>query len=113
MDTVRGQPGNRGADPQEQGTAPDPGTSPQVADDGLADISRQGQPLQAASLAAHRDLAVAPVDIAELERGHLPGPQPQPVQHREDGEVPRACQRVPVTARQQGGTPAPSGRGNR
>jgi hypothetical protein len=94
----------------------------QVGDRGLADVDGQRKPLLAASLAAHRDLAVVPVDVGEFDRGHLPGSQSQAVQHREDGEVTQPHHRVLAAAgehrgyrlgtqRPRQGPPSPAGRG--
>jgi hypothetical protein len=53
------------------------------------------------ALAVDLDLAGAPVEIVEGERGHLPGAQPQACQQQQDGEVPPAMAGAPVAATQQ------------
>jgi len=53
------------------------------------------------ALAVDLDLAAAPVEIVEGERGHLPGAQPQACQQQQDGEVPPAMACAPVAASQQ------------
>ena len=65
----------------------------------LADISGQRQTLLAAALPADQQLARAPVDIRQPQRGDLAGTQPQPRQHRDDREIPPPDPRAPVTAR--------------
>ena len=50
---------------------------PQVVDEGLTDVFWQRQLLFALPLAMHEELAGMPVDVAELQPGHLTGAEPQ------------------------------------
>lgn len=56
-------------------------------DDGLTYIRWQRQTFVAIRLAVHHDLAVPPVDVTDLQGGHLPGPQSEADQDGEDGMV--------------------------
>ncbi len=76
-------------------------TSVQPANDGVADIDRQGQSLLAAAFAPDYDLAGAPVDVAELQCCHLTSTKPQAHQHSQDREVAPARRAATVTACQQ------------
>ena len=72
----------------------------EVGDDGLTDVDRQGQLVAPASLAGDDDLAGAPVDVGELEGGHLAAPQTEPDKDGQDGEVAPADAGRPIAAGQ-------------
>ena len=74
---------------------------PQVLDYGPADVVWQRQPVDPVALASDGDLTAAPVDIVDAQRRHLPGPQPEADQQRQNREVPAAGRSAPVTRRQQ------------
>jgi hypothetical protein len=73
----------------------------QVADDRFADVVRQRQPLRPRALAAHNQLAGAPVDVFQREGGDLPGAQPQPRQDGQDRQIPESDHGRPVARVQQ------------
>jgi hypothetical protein len=63
---------------------------PQVGDEGLAHVGGQRQPVVSARLAPNHELAGSPVQIAQLQAGHLDRAQPETGQQLQDGEVPHA-----------------------
>src|SRR5262249_17813693 len=80
--------------PEEDRPAFDLRTSTgQVGDERLAHVDGQRKTVPARALATDDEFAVVPVDVLELEPGHLTGPKAEPHQHREDGEVPPARER--------------------
>ena len=61
--------------PEEDRPASDLRTSAgQVGDERLAHVDGQRKAIPARALAADDELAVVPVDVLELEPGHLTGP---------------------------------------
>ena len=73
----------------------------QVGDDPLPDIDRQRQPINPVAFAAHGDLAAAPVDVVQAQRGDLTDPQAQAQQHRQDRQIPAAGRGALVATGQQ------------
>ena len=71
------------------GLRPGPGTG-QVRDQRLADVGRQRQPVLTASLSTDDDLAAAPVNVVQLQRGHLDRAQAEPGQQHQDRVVANA-----------------------
>jgi hypothetical protein len=76
----------------------------------LADVGGQRQAVAAAALAADGDLTLAPVDVAQLQAGDLPGAQAQPGQQHDDRVIPaaghrRRSQLSMIRARSAGLTP--------
>ena len=59
----------------------------QVGHESLADVDRQREALVPIALPHHGDLAAAPVDVLQPQRGHLTGAEPQPGQQRQDRPV--------------------------
>ena len=76
--TTRGQGPMRCSHPDEhrhaQARWPAPG---QPGDNRLADIDGQRQPVAASTFASHEQITGSPVDVAQLQSGDFPGPQPQ------------------------------------
>jgi hypothetical protein len=70
----------------------------QVGGDRRADVGWQGQAVLGAGLAAHNDLAGAPVDVVEAKRGDLGGAQPEPHQQHQDRVVAPAHRVPPIAA---------------
>src|SRR6266851_537134 len=70
----------------------------QIRCERLAQINRQRQTIDAATLASDDHLACPPVDAAEFEVGHLGCPQPKAGQQREDGEIAQSGRLAPVAA---------------
>jgi hypothetical protein len=54
-----------------------------------------------AAFPANKQLPAPPVDILELDRGDLPGAQPEPHQQQQDREVAPANQPAPIAAGQK------------
>lgn len=63
-------------------------TSLEIRGDGLADVLRQRQPLDAAALSLHRELADIPIDVVERERYDLACSQSEPSKQKQDCEIP-------------------------
>jgi hypothetical protein len=64
----------------------------------LADVGRQRQAVAAAALAPDGDLALAPVNVAQLQDRDLPGAQAKPRQQHDDRVIPAAGRAAPVAA---------------
>lgn len=82
----------------------------QVVGHGLPHVDRERQQRVAVALARDADLAGAPVDVIDTERGDLPGAQPQPRQHDQDRVVAAAVRRSQL-ASSRATWPAASARG--
>jgi len=74
---------------------------PQVVHDSLADVVGQWQLLLTLPLAADEELTRPPVDIAELQPGHLPGAKPQADEQGQDRVVPTSGAAMAVATAQQ------------
>src|SRR5439155_25051918 len=87
-DRVRMQRSQWGAAAQEQRAGFDSRTSvSEVRHERLAHIDRQWQAIVTATLASDSDLARLPVNVTQLQAGHLGCPQAEAGQQCEDGEV--------------------------
>src|SRR2546421_364216 len=70
--------------------------TPKIIGDTLADIHGKRQLSIAATLSAHRDQPVLPIEILQTESHDLTGPQTQPRQEQQNGVVSLAHSRLPV-----------------
>jgi hypothetical protein len=74
---------------------------PQVVHDSLADVVRQRQHLLTLPLATDEELTRPPVDVTELQPGHLPSAEPQADEQRQDRVVPTSGAAMPIATAQQ------------
>ncbi len=74
---------------------------PEIRCNGRPDVRGHGEAIRPGTLAVHHDLSRAPVDVIEVHRYHLSGPQSEPGQQHEDRVVSSAERGVPVAASQQ------------
>ena len=73
----------------------------EVLDDRLAHVRGQGQFGPLATLTAYQQASRSPINVIELEKGHLTGAQPEPCEQEQDGVVPTPSSGASVDTGQQ------------
>ena len=74
----------------------------QVGGNRLADIDRQRQLVHPVTLSVNRDLPSPPVQVLQVQRRHLAGPEPEPQYHDDHRIVTPAAGATPIASPQQG-----------
>lgn len=74
---------------------------PQIADQGFADVTWQGQPVALVAFAVDLALPGAPVQVVELKAGDLDRAQAEPCEQHQDRDITRAHQARSITGPEQ------------
>ena len=77
----------------------------QIRDERVADVNRQRHPVLPVTFAVYQQLARPPIDVVELDRGDLPGAQPQPPEQQQDHQIPASDRALGIAARQHRSDP--------
>jgi hypothetical protein len=73
----------------------------QIKYDSRTDVGWQRHLCQASAFATDRDAAVVPIDIIQVQRNNLAGPQTQSGEQQENGVVPLSLRSVPLIVIEQ------------